>query len=203
MKRFLALVSLVVAGVAQTQDAKPMMLVASPALQGLYRHTTLIVMPAGEGHVGFIVNRATDVRLSTLFPEHAPSAKVADPVYFGGPEMLEALFAVVRRDPGAGGVHLFDNLYLVADANAVDRVIEQTPNDARYFAGFVGWRAGELQSEIDAGYWYTADADPGLFFRHDTSRMWDELSKRLGNGHAPQHGRGFYSVGITPAPGLL
>jgi hypothetical protein len=33
--------------------------------------------------------------------------------------------------------------------------------------------------------------------------LWDELSKRLGNGHAPQHGRGFYSVGITPALRLL
>jgi putative transcriptional regulator len=204
MKRILALVFLLfVAGVAQAQDAKPRMLVASPALQGLYSHTALIVVPAGEGHVGFILNRATDLKLATLFPEHAPSAKVADPVYFGGPEMLEALFAVVRRDPGAGGVQLFGDLYLVTRSDAVERVIEQTPNDARYFAGFVGWQPGELASEIEAGYWYVADADAELFFRHDTGRLWEELSKRLGNGHAPQRGHGFYSVGIRSSPGLL
>ena len=63
--------------------------------------------------------------------------------------------------------------------DAIDRVIEQTPNDARYFAGFVGWQAGELEKEIDAGYWYVADADPALFFRHDTSALWQELILRL------------------------
>jgi len=203
MKRILALVLLLAAGLAQAQSAKPLTLVASPALQGLYSHTTLIVVPAGESHLGFIVNRATDVKLATLFPEHAPSAKVADPVYFGGPEMVDAIYAVVRHDPGVGGLRLFGDLYLVAGSDAVDRVIEQTPNDARYFAGFVGWKPGELAKEIEAGYWYVADADPTLFFRHDPARLWDELSKRLGNGHAPQRGRGFYSVGITPALRLL
>lgn len=196
MKRILALVLLLAAGLAQAQSAKPLTLVASPALQGLYSHTTLIVVPAGESHLGFIVNRATDVKLATLFPEHAPSAKVADPVYFGGPEMVDAIYAVVRHDPGVGGLRLFGDLYLVAGSDAVDRVIEQTPNDARYFAGFVGWKPGELAKEIEAGYWYVADADPTLFFRHDPARLWDELSKRLGKGHAPQRGRGSYSVGI-------
>jgi putative transcriptional regulator len=197
MKRILGLVFLLVAaGAVQAQNAKPQMLVASPALQGLYSHTALIVVPAGEAHLGFILNRATDLKLATLFPEHAPSAKVADPVYFGGPEMLEAIFAVVRRDPGAGGVRLFGDLYLVAGSDAVDRIIEQSPNDARYFAGFVGWQPGELAKEIEAGYWHVADADPALFFRRDTGRLWEELSKRLGNGHAPQRGRGFYSVGF-------
>jgi putative transcriptional regulator len=195
MKRILALVFLLAAtGVAQAQSAKPLMLVASPALQGLYSRTALIVVPAGEAHLGFIVNRATDLKLATLVPEHAPSAKVADPVYFGGPEMLEAIFAVVRRDPGAGGLRLFGDLYLVTGSDAVDRVIEH------YFAGFVGWQPGELAKEIEAGYWHVADADPALFFRRDTGRLWEELSKRLGNGHAPQRGRGFYSVGLTPRP---
>jgi putative transcriptional regulator len=204
MKRILALLCLLfVTTLAQAQSAKPLMLVASPELQGLYSHTALLVVPSGQGHLGFIVNRATDVKLATLFPQHAPSAKVADPVYFGGPERVDAIFAVVRRDPGAGGVRLFGNLYLVAGSEAVDRVIEQTPNDARYFAGFVGWRPGELASEIDAGYWHVGDADPALLFRRDTMGLWDELSKRLGNGHAPQRGRGIYSVGITPALGLL
>lgn len=185
-------VFLLTAGAAQAQQVgRPVLLVASPALQGLYQQTTLIVVPAGERHLGFIVNRATDVKLATLFPDHAPSAKVADPVYFGGPEMVDALFAVVRRDPGAGALRLFGELFVVSSSEAVDRVIEQTPNDARYFAGFVGWQPGELAKEIDAGYWYVADPDPALFFRQDTGRLWQELVERLGNGHAPQRGRGF------------
>jgi putative transcriptional regulator len=195
--RILALaLFLVAAGVAQAQSAKPLMLVASPALHGLYRQTALIVVPAGDAHLGFIVNRATDVKLAALFPQHAPSAKVADPVYFGGPEMVDAIFAVVRRDPGAGAVRLLADLFVVSGADAVDRVIEEMPNDARYFAGFVGWQPGELAREIEAGYWHVAEPDVALFFRRDTDGVWDQLIERLGNGHAPQRGRGFYAVGI-------
>jgi putative transcriptional regulator len=181
MKRILLWLSLAIAAAAaQAQTTgKPLMLVASPALQGLYSRTTLIAIPAGERHVGFIVNRPTKLSLATLFPSHAPSAKVVDPVHFGGPEMADALFAVVRRNPGADAVPLFGGLYLVASAEAVDRVIEQTPADARFFAGFVGWQPGELEKEIDAGYWHVMDPDSALFFRPDTTRLWEDLIERL------------------------
>src|SRR5688572_8436933 len=127
MKRVFVLCLFLLAAAAQAQPvAKPVLLVASPALQGLYRETTLIAVPAGNGHLGFIVNRVTDVKLAALFPEHAPSAKVADPVYFGGPEMVDAIFAVVRRNPGADAVRLVGELFVVSGSDAVDRVIEQT-----------------------------------------------------------------------------
>src|SRR5947208_2897203 len=83
---------------------------------------------------GFTLNPATDLKLATLFPQHAPSEKVADPVYFGGPEMADSIFAVARRDPGGQAMELFGELYVTASAEAIDRIIEQTPNDARYFA---------------------------------------------------------------------
>jgi putative transcriptional regulator len=194
--RILAHFLLLLTGTALAQQAgKPVLLVASPDMQGPYSQTVLIAVPVGDEHLGFIVNRATEVKLATLFPEHAGSAKVVDPVYFGGPEMAEAVFAVVRRNPGAEALRLVGEVFLVADANAVDRVIERTPNDARYFAGFVGWQPGELASEIEAGYWHVTDADPAVFWQ-DNHTLWQELVKRLGNGHAPQRGRGFQSAGL-------
>ena len=65
----------------------------------------------------------------------------------------------------------------------MDRIIEKTPNDARYFAGFVGWRPGELAKEIEAGYWYVEQFDATQAFRKDAGSMWEELVERLGNGH--------------------
>src|SRR5262245_25864813 len=155
LNKLLAGLALVLAFAAQAQPIdRPQVLVAAPDLQGIYSHTALLVVPMANGqHVGFILNRATDVKLAALFPEHAPSAKVAEPVYFGGPESVESIFAVVRRNPGSAALHLFGEYYVTAAAEAVDRIIEQTPNDARYFAGFVGWERGELASELEAGYW--------------------------------------------------
>lgn len=180
-KWLLALYALGAIGTAGAQSVdRPLLLVAAPELQGLYSRTALLVVPAEGGqHVGFILNRATDVKMATLFPEHAASAKVLDPVYFGGPEMVQAIFAVVRRDPGEPAVRLFGDVFVAANAGAIDRIIDKTPNDARYFAGFVGWQPGELAAELAAGYWYVSEPEAGLVFRKDTEALWDELMKRL------------------------
>jgi len=170
---------------AQSAGNKPMLLVASPELAGPYRQTTLVAVPVDGRYFGFILNRATEIKLSALFPAHAPSALVASPVYFGGPEMNDALFAVVPRNPGENALQLFGGLFVTNRAAAIDRIIEQTPNEARYFAGFVGWAAGELEAEIASGHWYVTEPEAALVFRNDTKGMWEELVKRLGNGHAP------------------
>ena len=166
--------------------SKPMVLVASPTLQGPFMQTTLLVVPAGDKHIGFILNRTSDATLAKAFPDHPPSAKVMDPIYFGGPEAPNAIFALLRRDPGRPSMRLFGDLFIVANGDGIDRIIEQTPNDARYFAGFVGWTPGELASEIEAGYWYVADPDAALVFHKHADSMWEELVTRLGNGHAPR-----------------
>ena len=172
---------------ARSEDLdRPVLLVAQPDLQGLYSGTALLVVPATGGqHVGFILNRATDLKLGTLFPEHAPSSKVVDPVYFGGPEMVGSIFAIVRRDPGGPALRLFDDLFVTGNGAAVDQIIEQTPNDARYFTGFVGWQPGELAKELEAGYWYVTDPDAALLFTDETGKMWDELLKRVGRPQVP------------------
>ena len=174
---------------ARAQEvARPVMLVASPVLAGFYNHTVVVAVPSGDVHIGFILNRASGVRLATLFPEHLPSAKVVDPVYVGGPEMSDAIFALVRRNPGGESLNLFADVYVVRDADTVDRVIEETPNDARYFAGFVVWKAGELAQELDEGAWYVTEPEADLISR-DTGGLWEQLVKRLGNGHVPPRGQ--------------
>jgi putative transcriptional regulator len=180
MRVLLALIALLIAipASAQAQD-EAIILIAHPAFRDLeYRQTVLIAAPAPNGgHVGVILNRPTRRSLGSLFPEHEPSKKVLDPVYYGGPFSRGALVALVRADtaPGAGSVLLMKDLYLAFRANTIDHVIETTPNNARYFVGYVGWRPGELKSEIDRGLWSVQGADVDLIFRKDTEGLWDEL----------------------------
>src|SRR4051794_2876186 len=177
---FVSLALCLLCGVAQAQDDEDaVILVAHPAFRDLeYRQTVLVAAPAPNGgHVGVILNRPTRRSLGSLFPEHEPSKKVIDPVYYGGPFSRGALVALVRTDaaPGAGSVMLMKNLYLAFRANTIDQVIETTPNEARYFVGYVGWRPGELKSEIDRGLWSVMNADVDTIFRKDTDSLWEEL----------------------------
>src|SRR5256885_6844318 len=67
MRLLVAGLILMSACVARAQDlSKPMVLVASPDLAGPYSHTALIVVPMGDRHIGFILNRATESRLAIL-----------------------------------------------------------------------------------------------------------------------------------------
>lgn len=200
---FLAALLSLGAGAALAQDAagKPMLLVASPGLQGPYQRTMLLAVPTGGRHFGFVLNRSTGVQLSTLFPDHAPSAKVSGQVYFGGPVMSEALFAVVPRNPGEEALPLFGELFVTNRAAAINQIIEQTPNEARYFAGFVGWEAGELANEIARGLWYVTEPDVALVFRSDTSGMWEEQVKRLGLATPRRLGPGLIETRLEAGPG--
>lgn len=178
---------LVLAGIGPARAQEDaMILVAHPAFRDLeYRQTVLIAAPAPNGgHVGVILNRPTRRSLGSLFPEHEPSKKVMDPVYYGGPFSRGALVALVRAEsaPGAGSVLLMRNVYLAFRANTIDHIIEVTPNEARYFVGYVGWRPGELKSEIDRGLWSVTGAELDTVFRKDTEGLWEELqqaSKRI------------------------
>jgi putative transcriptional regulator len=175
-------------------DDEAVLLIAHPAFRDMeYRQTVLIAAPAPNGgHVGVIINRPTRRSLGSLFPEHEPSKKVVEPVFYGGPFSRGALVALVKADaaPGAGTVLLMKNLYLAFRANTIDHVIESTPNEARYFVGYVGWRPGELRSEIDRGLWSVHNADVDTIFRKDTEGLWEELlqsTKRIrAQAPAPQ-----------------
>jgi putative transcriptional regulator len=177
----------VIAGTAPARAVEPadepVILVAKPALRDrLYGATILIARPLSNGqHIGFIVNRPTPVKLGTLFPDHGPSQKVVEPIYLGGPVNVETVFALVQRkdNPDSRSMRLTPDLYLVVDRDLVDRVIEAEADRARFYAGVVLWAPGELNAEIERGFWYVDDADVSLVLRKSTAGMWEELVKRL------------------------
>jgi putative transcriptional regulator len=160
-------------------DDEAMLLVAHPSFRDLdYRQTVLLAAPAPNGgHIGVILNRPTRRSLSSLFPEHEPSKKVIEPVRYGGPFSRGALVALVKAEsaPGAGSVQVMKNLYMAFRVNTIDQVIETHPNDARYYVGYVGWRPGELKTEIDRGIWSVLSADMEVVFRKDTDGLWEEM----------------------------
>lgn len=182
---FLALVALalaLLAGPLYAQSTKePLILVAVPKLSGFYQQSVLIAVPvAGNRHVGFIINRPTEVSMARLFPGHDASRKVASPIFLGGPEMVTSVFAMLKATdtPEGKTFAVMPGVQVVAEAKSIDKIIEQTPNAARYYAGFVAWQPGELAQELERGFWFTMSAQPDLMFREDVGGMWEELLER-------------------------
>ena len=86
-------------------DDGTVVLVAKRGLQDkIYGSTILFAKPVGsDRHVGFILNKPSQMTLGKLFPEHPASRKVPDPVFLGGPFGREVIFALVNRKESPGG----------------------------------------------------------------------------------------------------
>src|SRR5712671_5610943 len=100
---------------AHAETSAPVLLVAAPGLAGPYAKTVLLALPAGNGaSVGLILNRPTQTSLATLFPEIPAARQVGSPVFIGGPDLGENLFALVRspQSPSAGSVRVLPGLFM-------------------------------------------------------------------------------------------
>jgi len=92
---------------------------------------------------------------------------------------VQALYAVMRRDPGEGSRPLFGKVFLTGSGKTLDRIIRESPSEARYFAGFAVWDSGELAAEIARGDWLTAEPDEALLFHPNPEAMWPGLVERI------------------------
>lgn len=173
---------LAVPAAAAPGTGEPMLLVAKPKLSGsAWGSTILIAKPIANGmHIGFIVNKPTQMSLAEAFPEHAPSKRVADPLFLGGPVDLNMVFALVERHVAVSddALQMAPDLFLATEAKAVDHIIEKESEHARFFIGAVIWRPGELEQELSRDLWFVDEPDPKLVLSKKTEGLWEELVRR-------------------------
>ena len=184
MRPLLAILGVLLAVPAWSADVAvdTVLLVAKRNLRDrLYSETVLVTRPIGrDRHVGFIVNKPTQLTLAKLFPNDGPSQKIVEPVYLGGPASSSVIFALVQSKQAPEGrlLKLGPDLYLAYETREVDRIIAAQPPHARFFAGMVLWQPGELAQEIRRGLWYVLDPQPDLVLRKSTDGLWENLVER-------------------------
>jgi putative AlgH/UPF0301 family transcriptional regulator len=87
----------------------------------------------------------------------------------------------MRKAPdGADGVvPLVDGLVAVVDGATIDRVLKDSPNDARYFVGLMLWAPGELEQQVDRNAWDVRACDADTIMRTDSAGLWKSLHRTL------------------------
>ncbi len=166
------------AAAAESEDDVVVLVAKRQFHDPLYGSSVVVAKPLGEGrHVGFILNKPTNMKLGQVFPGHAPSQKIVDPLFLGGPSDMNVVFALVQRSssPGKGSLQIIKDVFLAISGETVDGIIESGEDHARFFVGAVVWRPGELDEELKRGIWYVQDADADIVLREDTERLWEDL----------------------------
>lgn len=159
------------------------LLVAAPSLVDPNFHLAVVLMldHTEEGAVGVMLNRPSDIPLASALPQWQPLATEPDAVFLGGPVQRDAIVAL-GRTPLASDCPL---LRVLAGTAVVDLQIDpdQQPADlhaVRLFAGYAGWGAGQLETEIDAGGWFVVDGDSDDVFTDDPAGLWERVMTRQG-----------------------
>jgi putative transcriptional regulator len=72
---------------------------------------------------------------------------------------------------------LFDNVGLLHLDTPIE-IVAGAYRDLRIFAGYAGWAAGQLQSEIAEGMWHLTPADYSDVFGRRPLQLWRTVLRR-------------------------
>jgi len=150
-----------------------------------------------NGTLGLIINRPTEVKLSTLFPAVKELQKRSDTAFVGGPVGMEQAFMLIRSAvPPEESLHVFRDIYVSTSMSLLKRVAQGGKGGEKFrlYAGYAGWAAGQLERELSGGDWHILQADPETVFGKDPEKIWQELN-RLSSGIRVKR--------ESPAAGLL
>ncbi len=185
MWRWLVLVLLVEGIVtAQTKDldAAPLLVASRDLTDPNFAKTViLIVHHDGDGVVGLILNRRTDVPLSKVFEGMETARQRTDPVFLGGPVDGAAVFALVRSTfKVEGAEHVFGDVYLIVAKGVLEQTIAEKPDKDNFhvFMGYAGWTHDQLRKEVELGAWSILQADTGPVFDSNPESLWLRMIRK-------------------------
>jgi putative transcriptional regulator len=157
---------------AQTSNFTHHFLIAMPAMADPhFSHTLTYVCEHNEdGALGIVINKPTDMTLSSLFEQiDVPLADAelrSRPVHFGGPVQVDRGF-VLHRPLGnwQSTLAVDDEVGLTTSKDVLEAVARgEGPRDVLISLGYAGWSAGQLEQEIAQNAWLTVAADPEVLF---------------------------------------
>ena len=168
---------------AEVGLAKGKFLVASRDLTDPNFSETVVLLIDYDryGAMGLVINRPSEVRLSTVLPEIEGLEQRTDTVYIGGPVARSQMLLLVRsgRQP-EGSRYVFEDIYITSSRGVLERMIDDTDGGERFrvYAGHAGWAPGQLDREVSRGGWHVLQADAETVFDKAPSEIWPELIRQ-------------------------
>ena len=163
--------------------AKGRFLVASRLLRdpNFSETVVLLIDHDWDGAMGLVINRPSEVRLSSVFPDIEELREQPDMVYFGGPVARNRIMLLIRsHNQPERSHHVFEDIYISSSQKVLEQVIRDADPSGRFriYAGYAGWGPGQLEGEVSRGGWFILPGDAETVFNKDTSEIWPELIRQ-------------------------
>jgi len=161
---------------------KGRVLVSEPFLKDTYFKRSLVLLTEHsiDGAVGFVLNKPLDIKASEVineFPTFDASVSIGGPV---STNTIHYLHTVGNLIPNS--VHIMENVYWGGNFEIMRELIRSGEINAvqvRFFLGYSGWQAGQLENELNQNSWLVTDINQSQVMGV-SDNLWKNTVNQLG-----------------------
>ncbi len=164
--------------------AKGKILISEPFLPDTFFSRSIVYLTdhTPQGSVGFILNKKIDLTLEnaiTGFDRWNEKLNMGGPV---APDTIHYLHTMGDMIPGS--VLVEDNIFWGGDIDSIRDLVASgsiTSAQIRFFLGYSGWSAGQLERELKEDSWVIAKVRPEIILNNRGEDTWKRVLRSLNN----------------------
>ncbi len=155
------------------------LLVASEKLRdpNFFHSVVLLVRHNEAGAFGLALNRPTATSVREVWNQIStgPCASL-ETLRVGGP--IQGPLMALHRSAELLDIEALPGVYFTAGKEKLEGLVLEPETSAKFFIGYAGWGAEQLESELAAGAWSTIAATAERVFR-DPEDFWEAMTKEI------------------------
>jgi len=156
-------------------------LIAAPRLSdpNFFHTVVLMVQHNEEGALGLVINRPLSATVRDVWKQVSEGTCLIEAfLHQGGP--CEGPLMVLHGDEEIGGdMAVFPGVLLSTNKEAIEQLVVGGKSPTRFFVGYAGWAAGQLEMELESASWLTLPAEAEQVFGDGHEDLWHELHRAV------------------------
>ena len=163
---------------------KGQILIADPFLLGpVFERSVIFLADHSEvGAMGFILNQPTDFVVEQAIPELKGCSQK---MYYGGPVDESLLFYIHSLgEQLPKSIEIEKGLYWGGEFSVLCELNKKgklNPDNIKFFIGYSGWEAKQLENEFDKNSWIVSDFKTKYLFKDQTKTLWNDTIDKSGD----------------------
>jgi putative transcriptional regulator len=163
---------------------KGKILISEPFLPDTFFNRSIVYLTdhTPQGSVGFILNKKLDLTLSSAiegFEGWNENINMGGPV---APDTLHYLHSLGELIPES--ILIEDNIWWGGDIDTIRELISTgkiNPSQIRFFLGYSGWSAGQLERELREDSWIIARVKADIIMNNRGDNTWKRVLRGFKN----------------------
>jgi len=163
---------------------KGRVLISEPFLNDHYFRRSVVYLTEHnkDGSFGFVLNKPLEISITEIVDDFPESEF---PISVGGPVSNNTVhFMHTLGESVPDSVFVADGIWWGGDFNYIKSLVETggvKSHQLRFFLGYSGWSAGQLDGELDEHAWLVGNISPRMIMTGMESEFWSDTLARYNN----------------------